>query len=477
MSIFDYTFLDNGSDNFHFPCGLANTTNFLPTCSYPPIPRYMLRSNLLPSQMDVAQTNYVLQEESEELRRYDEEIQRLRLILESTEVERDMLYRKMQERRSWFAPIRRLPVEILARIFVEVVEQSDFSLEIDPYDATEIHATPLELSHVSYHWRIITFSQQSIWSSISLGIHQMEKDLTPLLDIYLTNSANHPLTISIRDFEARLPSTVGDVGQCLGVHASSFLRKLTSQFPRCQELTLWALQPGHLLQEETSFLLLRRLSLSLSSVPVIGHNDDGVDHFWNAIRDAPALEHVTTHSGLEDIISIGINHVHWDRLKSLSIIDLDRYTDFRFVVTHCRQLEELEIEAWLDDPDWDEGIEPQTVVLPYLRKLELSGDIRFMLNSLTLPSLQTVRLGMGHGGGNGTVDSVHWALQDFLSLLQRSSRTESLSELHLTNMPWTFSVKMVHGSFEDSGAFSMPGTPQSVYGTLIRSGGNKCRYR
>ncbi|KAK7021867.1 hypothetical protein VNI00_017214 [Paramarasmius palmivorus] len=449
MSIFDYTFLDNGSDNFHLPYSIDNTANFLPTCSYPPIPRYILRSNLLPSQMDVVQTNYVLQVESEELRRYDEEIQRLRLILESTEAERDMLYRKMQERRSWFAPIRRLPVEILGRILVEVVKLSEFSLEIDPYDATEIHAIPLRLSHVSYHWRSLTFSHKSIWSSINLGIHRMEKDFTPLLDIYLTNSVDHPLTISIRDFEAHLPdqasSTAEELEECLGLHTSSFLRRLTDQFPRCQELTLWALQPGHLLQEEASFLLLRKLSLSLSSepVPVAGHDINGTNHFWNAIRDAPALEYVTTHSGLLDIISISIDHLRWDRLKTLCINDLAQYTEFRFVITHCRQLEELQIGAWLDDPDWNEGVEPQVVVLPYVRKLELSGDIHFMLGSLTLPSLRIAQLGMGYRGVNSTstLDSVHRALQDFLSLLQRSSRTESLTELHLTNMPLAFSIK------------------------------------
>ncbi|KAK7026133.1 hypothetical protein VNI00_015708 [Paramarasmius palmivorus] len=193
---FDYTFFDdpnwfNNINNDLLPC--SNASGFLSSCSYPPVPTSILRSNCAPSQTDVTQTNAILQEEQQELQRYDEEIRRSRLVLESLEAERDLLDRKMQERRSWLAPIRRLSKEVLGKIFAVTVglSESDFSLAIgydygddesDDEYSSSVQAPALALSQVSSHWRNVACEQRSIWSSIHLELHKMEADFTGCID-------------------------------------------------------------------------------------------------------------------------------------------------------------------------------------------------------------------------------------------------------------------------------------------------------
>ncbi|KAK7026132.1 hypothetical protein VNI00_015707 [Paramarasmius palmivorus] len=197
------------------------------------------------------------------------------------------------------------------------------------------------------------------------------------------------------------------------------------------------MQPNIWMQDsEVSFPNLHTLSLRNDGVPFTE------DHFWNAIRDAP-LRYFTTDE-VQQCVSIGANHTPWNQLKSLTIYNLDGSMDFRFIVTHCLQLEELlmGMRPGFPGEDWSGDIQP--VVLPSLRKLDLRSGSKpqfcFVLDSLVLPSLQifhaTVLL------GEQMVNLV-FCLDSLFSMLQRSADFGSLKELHLLDLPWdrNFSMK------------------------------------
>ncbi|KAK7026121.1 hypothetical protein VNI00_015696 [Paramarasmius palmivorus] len=362
-------------------------TNILPTCSFPSVPLATLRSNHTPSSANIARATVILQEEERELQSYGEEIQHVRQALERLEVERRMLKRRVEERRSWLAPIRRLPMEILSKIF----ELSDCSLDISKYD---VNTTALVLSQVSYYWRSVTIMKRSIWSNIHFEIHKMTKDLTPLLQTYIDNAAAHPLSIFISDFyDLIIPHpALHKLHKCIGMRSFHFLRALISHFPQSQVLELHSVPNevlSYTIREETAFPLLRFLYYygRPGIVPEQGN------HFWNAVCHAPALRNVE----VDDVAHWVHERFHpvsvpWNQLKTLVIGDVESYSHFRFILANCPQLETFEVGELLN---WELGLADvkEPVVLPSLRHLDVGGvtddDNHFILSGMILPSLRT----------------------------------------------------------------------------------------
>ncbi|KAK7058349.1 hypothetical protein VNI00_001982 [Paramarasmius palmivorus] len=417
-------------------------TTILPTCHYPAIPPATLRSNHPPTPPDVAYTRVALQEEEQELQRYDEEIESIRQTLERLERERELLNRKIEERRSWLAPIRRLPAEILERIFLQLrirlhVGRSTPRNGLRTYRLTSLAIT---LCHVSVHWRSVATAQRSIWSRIRWVRFDgpMKKDLTPLLDMCLENAGDHPLEISIdwcyEPFAVQDPSRTTE--ERIGRHDLNFLRTLTNQFSRCEALSLIGLHweaLDHALPDETKFLSLRRLDYH--GMPRVNNIFQTSRRFWNAIYNAPCLQGIRTNAITDPMGNPGC--VRWSQLKSISVNFSSHYTDFRFLVTHCRWLESLEIYRqveWEDGPRWDDAIE--LVALPRLRVLcfypKSPEILRALLGSLTLPSLKRLNVGFGE---SDSLDSICEGLRSFSSVLERSSC--ALSSLRVVIAPWS----------------------------------------
>ncbi|KAK7026123.1 hypothetical protein VNI00_015698 [Paramarasmius palmivorus] len=403
--------------------------NILPTCSFPSVALTTLRMNHTPSDIDIARTMAVLQEERE-MQSYDEEIQRVRRVMERLEVEKEMLNQKMEERRSWLAPIRRLPVEILGKIFVEVANFRNYAFAIHH---NHVEAVALVISQVSSHWRNVAFELQSIWSSIHLTLRKMTSDVTPLLQMHIENAATHPLSIFIDNVNEVVTTalTIAQLQELIGMHGFRFLQMLVGHFSRSKTIEMRYISSDFLsytVQESTSFPILRSFSCISGGEDITPHDT----YFWNAICTAPVLRHIQVDK-VTYWMGAGGNRVPWGQLRSLYIHALERYTDFRFIITHCPQLETLEVSeaSFSRGPEgfsWGDTIEP--VELPSLRKLDIGGvtsdDYYSALASLILPSLKTLHTGTD--GPYGEV-SVRQDLQSLVSLVQRSSC--ALTELHL----------------------------------------------
>ncbi|ESK85876.1 hypothetical protein Moror_2332 [Moniliophthora roreri MCA 2997] len=370
---------------------------------YPPVPATSLRSNHTPSRTEIARNSAILEAEEHDLRRYDEEIERLRLAVEKLEGARDGLFRKMEARRSWMAPIRRLPIEILERVFIDVCRMSEYSLRIHFTEhggntTTTVDATTLWISHVSNHWRNIACANQYLWSSLSLDLHDMTEDPQPLLELYLGNAAEHPLKMRIcypGDDTYVVYAMEQVLAELDGYRLSSILRTMTTHFPRCEELYI-NMPPRFLasiLRERTTFPLLRTFFVDRNE-PKYDEEGNLVNrHFWDAIHEAPLLRE----AHLDSVWPwYGLDYFPWERLTSLEVDYIDEYDDFFHILLHCHFLQSLTIYAlgqhFRDLP----AIDP--VMLPHLQEFgltsnsALSDSIHCILASMILPSLVSIFL-------------------------------------------------------------------------------------
>ncbi|KAK7051664.1 hypothetical protein VNI00_004643 [Paramarasmius palmivorus] len=437
----------------------------LPTCSYPPLPLNILRSNQIPSNVEIPQILYTLREEEKELQRYDEEIERLLLTVKRLKDDREQLQRKVDMRRSYLAPIRRLPPEIIANVFDLVITVSH-SLSIKEnkerrYDHQKrkfpapeyITAIALSLSHVSFRWRNLAVSHRSIWSTISVGLFGMMRDvLSPLLQLYLNNAAGHPLRMEIKEeapsyMERPRLESAEKVLSHFGPGGVRLIQTLAGHFPSCEVLNLDSLQPDVLLytmDTAISFPLLHTLICNKND-PIFPENEiDGTPSnflFWNAVRDAPLLRNVHLN---ETGQSHHQEYIPWRQLASLSVDHIEGYTNLQFVISRTRQLEVLRIGQRLRlasrfaIPRHQE--ENQPIYYPRLRKVDLFNLLPYaadyVLASIDAPFIKDFRISIEEALRlNGRPEEPRcWDSSVFYSMITRT--TCSLIRLDLSVFPF-----------------------------------------
>ncbi|KAJ7595352.1 hypothetical protein C8J56DRAFT_1159867 [Mycena floridula] len=125
------------------------------------------------------------------IQRCEEERKRLEDLLAVLSTQREVLEEVHDSCQSLDAPIRRIPTEILSKIFIFLETKSQFA-----NDRTNVEA--FQVARVCYHWRTVAQSTRSLWSNITLfdsipnGCQQLA-----VFDRHLELSGSHPLTIRV----------------------------------------------------------------------------------------------------------------------------------------------------------------------------------------------------------------------------------------------------------------------------------------
>ncbi|THV07438.1 hypothetical protein K435DRAFT_960010 [Dendrothele bispora CBS 962.96] len=91
---------------------------------------------------------------------------------------------------SLFSPMRKLPTELLAEIFILCLPDQ-FYVAPDPLQA------PLLLASVCAGWRTITLSTSNLWSSLCLRPGITYQRANPLLSTWLSRTSSRPLSLSL----------------------------------------------------------------------------------------------------------------------------------------------------------------------------------------------------------------------------------------------------------------------------------------
>ncbi|KAL0575388.1 hypothetical protein V5O48_006581 [Marasmius crinis-equi] len=180
-----------------------------------------LRQDENPSGHERREVLGALEEEERLLAIYNEELHRQRQIIKDIQTQRKALARSVATRRSYLSAVRKFPAEILEEIFSLVCLSDTYTFGVFTEDkSTMVRKHPVNLSHVCPRWRRVATGCPRLWCSFFLDIVRPRSSFETLVPLYLTNSADRPLTIWFRDTWVGLHQTLelearwsGDTGR------------------------------------------------------------------------------------------------------------------------------------------------------------------------------------------------------------------------------------------------------------------------
>lgn len=121
----------------------------------------VLGTNFIPSESDVQLINAYLVEPLSKITQLDLEISRL-------QAERDEIYARIQPHQALLSPIRRLPLDIMEKIFLSC-------LPTQRNPAMSTLEAPLKLGRICSSWRSFAYSCPRLWSRIHISLLHLGK--------------------------------------------------------------------------------------------------------------------------------------------------------------------------------------------------------------------------------------------------------------------------------------------------------------
>ncbi|KAK7022101.1 hypothetical protein R3P38DRAFT_2710032 [Favolaschia claudopus] len=154
-----------------------------------------LGTNYVPSDAEVAEIRSLLAGPEENLARLNAEIEALERALIELREKREALKQPIDAHRALISPIRLLPFDILAEIFLACLPSKREAL-IDESKA------PLLLGRICRHWRAVAYSTPALWSSIHIPWESecppaILAKLETVVDAWLRRSAACSLSVSL----------------------------------------------------------------------------------------------------------------------------------------------------------------------------------------------------------------------------------------------------------------------------------------
>ncbi|KAJ7349119.1 hypothetical protein DFH08DRAFT_998659 [Mycena albidolilacea] len=258
-----------------------------------------IRAGLIPSPFEsvIAQQSWPTALETAAIRDFtrdiDAEMAWRELAVDRLLCELAELRRRSEQHKALIAPIRRVPPEIMAEIFLQLTAigaEERYPFAYNSYNRFKkerlirpiLHAAPLIFREISREWRDIALSVPSLWNSLSLTCtNDKIQSSISLCDMWLKRSGSLPLSIQIYR-----PYHRDAVPQEVVGHYQDLLRVILPYAER------WRL--FHLSEIPLSCDRILR-DLLPESVPIL--EDLGVSHHtesadstpWEGLRTAPKL--------------------------------------------------------------------------------------------------------------------------------------------------------------------------------------------
>lgn len=269
-----------------------------------------LRSGQRVSSVEAAQVAALSADVRADTDRCDTEISRLHRLIFSLENKRRELKSRENAYTSLLSPIRRLPPEVLGKLFSDCCGLAQLYPSQLPMLFT--------LSMVCAYWRTVIQSTPSLWSTISANITAMSH--LKLMDKYLEYSGQLPLSISVQYCDMDLESIT--------------MEHLLHHCHRWRDLDLALI--CHNVREDTfrsmegNLPTLERLTLDFV-------NSEFDDHEGStAFESAPKLHTLSLHSTSAGMV------FPWKQIVHLSL-DQIPVKEFLRLVSLCDNLEEVDL--------------------------------------------------------------------------------------------------------------------------------------
>ncbi|KAL0566729.1 hypothetical protein V5O48_015274 [Marasmius crinis-equi] len=427
-------------------CPQCNLT-FLSHVAHPPLTKAQIRSQhfLLPDQIGRLKTQ--IKDEQLELERWDEELSRLRGVLEDMQSHRDALSQQLSERRSLLSASRRLPDELWLEIFSLCVPGSRLGVSEDQWN--QVSAEPLWLSHVCTRWRDIITSSRSMWSSVYVNLYALERDVVSVLKWYLElgcdggsvgggggkgidlvirydkDTLNWKYgTTPLRIRNMRSPTSWTEHSQ----NALSFLLR-TENMRRLRKLSISGID-SQLSTGETEMDLPLLESVFLDA-EIPRDASPGPMWLWKSIQQASRLRDVVLGCDLPLSTSSLTTILSHSQIRSLKVLDVGQLeggiSDVVQLLTTIPNLETLRVDGIRGSDSLDLPGVPTSVECPNLRRLTTHfGDGQAQdafLRSLHLPQLEFLSI----SGAKCTLDLE--ASESLVSTLRNHAARSTLREL------------------------------------------------
>ncbi|KAJ7646502.1 hypothetical protein FB45DRAFT_1051187 [Roridomyces roridus] len=310
--------------------------------------------------------------------------------------------RSIEDHKSILSPMRRLANELLAEIFMVVVQDAFYSESPNSGPTSEY---PWVLVRVCRRWNAVASNTQSLWSWVYLNLDSMddERGAVPVTQLFHKRSGNSPLTVKIQQLYERSKSRV--------------LTVALAHCERWQSLTLFA----------TDSCVIYDMAVVRCRLPALTTlNIDG-----GALEAATgvAIDYNDTFAVVPNLtaarvaIHQALFELPWRQLTRLSLNVFCREEALPILAQLSSALVELRVE-WRDPfplvPDW-RGI---TITLPRLHTLELVSQCAPAQSAISLLSFFNTPL-LEHLETQGDVDE-----DAVLSFITRSRCKKSLKSLH-----------------------------------------------
>jgi hypothetical protein len=395
---------------------------------------------LLPGQRYKVES--LLDEGNVELQKYDTEIQRLQVVIDNTRREKTHLDIQLQRAKSLLAPIRLLPIELLALIFEIYVEERG-----GIYLHGLVTVPPATLGAVCRHWRNVTMCTPSIWTRLSA--HSAVSIKGTWLKTILSRSCNSdvclPLILDIHGLYADLEN------ETLGV--------LIEESHRWKRLTLH----NNEIEEGNARQYLSKIS---GKIPLLqhlsfkGNFEESSSEFssLSAFLDAPSLTYFDTQDMCPHIMlpCSQLTHIKGQifdypaaqlalccNAQALSL-QLTRNGD-GWGMHHASELKCRELELNMSSYWWcnhldDYNTSIQGISCPELESLTISDDVLVKSekhhSGVLYHPLKTIQSLIQHSNQLRSLSLKRIALDgDLLTLFKRIPLLEKLTILGLPDYP------------------------------------------
>lgn len=342
----------------------------------------------------------------------EERIESLSVILDRLRLERRGLKKREKKLRPILSPARRVPNELLARIFE--ISCAAYYCDDDNADTTDLESPPWGFTRVCRRWKDIALSLPKLWTFIRLpDVSTAPKTYAPLMQRYLSRSGDLPLSIDVVWDDIELEPPARNLLKQIMLHASRWA-SVEFEFETDLETVTSAFNeiPGTLLALE----VLRLTGLSCWPA------EEVADLAIHAFGEAPRLREVSFKAVADFAENLAIP---WSQITHFTCVEVTP-GDMLNVLRHMSALEVCNLAYSFGYPDNSTSPVDVTVCLPRLRKLVLGDNgVDQILEDMTLPALQDLSLWASW-----------YSLCYFTDLLSRSGSACHLQRLHL-KIPFT----------------------------------------
>ncbi|KAJ7474203.1 hypothetical protein FB451DRAFT_1558398 [Mycena latifolia] len=301
-----------------------------------PIPATLSQSNEPLSDPQALHVQQILDDTLTTLSDIEEEISTTLLSLLKLESDRRARSKYAATLKGVLSPMRRIPSEILAEIFLHCRNNS---LEAPTYSVADSRQAPIVLGHVSSRWRQVAHNSPRLWDQFHIqwerGFFSRSQSVT-LLHQILARSRILPLYVELEMRGSVLPN---------GYAAGDVLDMLFQQAHRLTDvrLNLAAMQlPPRLFTKRTLPIL--------SLVDIVGDQELDIPHVLTLFSDAPQLRTVYLTADSTSTHSL-ISAFPWSQLTHL-VLDLPiGLHQARDILMQCEMMKDCVLRDLVESDD------------------------------------------------------------------------------------------------------------------------------